>query len=345
MANTASGSGKLAALEGLRGVLALLVCLGHLDLNEWVAPLGLEVRFDAAVDVFFALSGFVMTRAYYLGRRSFRALAVSRVARLYPLHLLTLVWCLWLTWPKGFDGPLLLQNLALAHNIGLPPNRWAFNFPSWSISVEMAVSLAFFLVMRRDRRWLAGALLVGGLALAASELASGSTPAENHLRVLNSGLMRGLAGFALGAAAYLVARHRPGLAAATSRAALPAALALLAIMLVPEWGWLPSALFALTVFVAVLSAATFPDAPLLSSAPLVWLGAISYSVYLLHIPIAWTVTSLIGHEIAPGAGKAALVALILAGATFCYRAFELPAQRWLLARLAPRPKPQPAPAS
>ena len=324
---------KLAALEGLRGLLAFVVCAGHLGLNDAVAPLGLHVRFDVAVDVFFALSGFVMTRAYYLGRRSFSALFASRVARLYPLHLLTMLWCLLLSYPGGFDAPLLAQNLLLVHNIGLPPNRWAFNFPSWSISVEMVVSLAFFFVMRRDRPGLAPLLLAAGVALSAYETASGLTPALNHHAIFNSGLLRGLAGFALGATAYLATLQWPVISAQLGRTAPLAALALVAFFLMRDWWWLSSALFALTVFAAVLGAATAGAVPILSSRPLVWLGAVSYSVYLLHIPLYWSASAVFGPMVETPAGKLALLATVLAASGLCYRAFELPMQRWLLAVL------------
>ncbi len=328
---------KLGGLEGLRGLLALVVCLGHYGLNDALAPLGLHVRFDLAVDVFFAISGFVLTRAYYFGRRDFRALAVGRVARLYPLHLMTLLWCLWLSWRGGVEWPLLVQNLLLVQNIGLPPNRWAFDFPSWSISVEMAVSLTFFLVMRRDRPGLAVALLIGGVALSAFETASGLTPALNHHGVLNSGLMRGIAGFALGAAAYLVSQHSANATARLGAIALPLSTLLLAFFLIDAWPWPIGALFALVAFLTVLAIAGTADVPVLSSRPFVWLGAVSYSVYLLHIPLLWSANAIVGRDLA-GAEKLALLEVVLAAAHVSYRYFELPMQGAVLKLLA-RSKP------
>lgn len=315
--------------------MALVVCLGHYGLNDALAPLGLHVRFDLAVDVFFAISGFVLSRAYYLGGRGFRDLAVGRIARLYPLHLLTLLWCLWLSRRGGVEWPLLAQNLALVQNIGLPPNRWAFNFPSWSISVEMAVSLTFFLVMLRDRPGLASALLLGGIALSAHETASGLTPALNHHGVLNSGLMRGIAGFALGAAAYLMSARHTQATARLGPFALPVSLLLLAFFLIDAWPWPMGAAFALAAFLSVLAIAGAADVPVLASRPFVWLGAVSYSVYLLHIPLLWSANALLGRDIA-GFEKLPLLALVLAASHLSYRAFELPMQRAVLRLLARR---------
>jgi peptidoglycan/LPS O-acetylase OafA/YrhL len=335
---------KLAGLEGLRGLLALVVCLGHYGLNDALAPLGLHVRFDLAVDVFFAISGFVLSRAYYLGRRGFRDLAVGRIARLYPLHLLTLLWCLWLSHRGGVEWPLLVQNLLLVQNIGLPPNRWAFDFPSWSISVEMAVSLTFFLVMRRGRPGLAGALLIGGIALSAYETASGLTPALNHHGMLNSGLMRGIAGFALGAAAYSTSERNAGITARLGAFALPLSLLLLAFFLIDAWPWPVGAVFALVAFLAVLAIAGAAGVPVLASRPFVWLGAVSYSVYLLHIPLLWSANAALGRDVA-GFEKLPLLAVVLAAAHLSYRAFELPVQRAVLGALSQPATPPLTPRS
>lgn len=330
--DTALRGDKLSALEGLRGLLALVVCAGHLGLNTFAARFGLQVRFDVAVDVFFALSGFVLSRAYYLERRSFGALVASRIARLYPLHLLTMLWCFLLSFDGTVEWPLLTQNLALLQNVGLPPNRWAYNFPSWSISVEMVVSLLFYWVMRREFPFLAPVLLLGGIALCAFETASGMTPALNHLGVFNSGLMRGFAGFALGSAAYLLSVRFPSACARLAPWAPIFAALLFAFFLLKDWWWPRAVLFAGVVFASVLSSAAAGDVPLLSSRPLVWLGAVSYSVYLLHVPLYWSASALFGPRVL-GSGKLLLLAAVLVAAHLCYRYFELPMQRLVLRKL------------
>ena len=336
-ATLTSGSGaKLASLEGLRGILALTVCAGHLGLNNLGAQFGFQVRFDAAVDVFFAISGFVLSRAYYLERRSFRDLAVSRFARLYPLHLLTMLWCLLLSYNGGIDWTQFWQNIFLIQNVGLPPNRWAYNFPSWSISVEMAISLAFYFVMRRDRAWLPPLLLATGISMSAFATSSGLTPALNHGGVFNSGLLRGFSGFCLGAAAYLLTVHAPEACRRFSRVGSLAILALIPCFLMEAWWWLSSGVFAALIFLSVLAAASDGEMPVLSSRPFVWLGAVSYSVYLLHIPIYWTAGALFGEERLIGLAKIPLLLAVLAASAVCFRLFELPMQKLLLIWLRPR---------
>jgi len=69
--------------------------------------------------------------------------------------------------------------------------------------------------------------------------------------------------------------------------------------------------------------------PLLVNAPLGALGRISYSLYLVHIPVIWAIASL-ERRPAPAAGRfmvLVIASLIVALAT--YRLVEYPALRWM----------------
>ena len=92
-----------------------------------------------------------------------------------------------------------------------------------------------------------------------------------------------------------------------------------------EWGWLPT-LAALAFLMLALVARDLPLArPLLANAPLTFLGRISYSVYLYHLPLllVWTRHSPIqGRLAAP-----AYAALLLAIGWLSYRFVELPFMR------------------
>ncbi|MFD2578329.1 acyltransferase family protein [Novosphingobium colocasiae] len=92
-----------------------------------------------------------------------REFAVARLARLYPLHLLTLCLCALLFAADPANTPLaFVANLAMLQGF-YPPEAQAFNGPSWSISVECVCYLLFAMAavggLRRVR-------LVAGLAIA-----------------------------------------------------------------------------------------------------------------------------------------------------------------------------------
>ena len=76
---------RFLALDGLRGVAALLVAAFH---TTTAFQIDLIAHGYLAVDFFFMLSGLVVAHAYedqLLNGMSFRRFAVARVVRLYPM--------------------------------------------------------------------------------------------------------------------------------------------------------------------------------------------------------------------------------------------------------------------
>src|SRR3954464_14566979 len=86
----ASERQRLLALDLMRGVAALMVAFGHAGF----LPNHYGATFSMCVAFFFILSGYVLTHAYGTELRkpgfdSVRAFLVIRLARLYPLHIVT----------------------------------------------------------------------------------------------------------------------------------------------------------------------------------------------------------------------------------------------------------------
>ena len=92
-AQTSSVAVRFEALDALRGVCALLVVLFHVPIYHALKDVGAFANLQFCVDMFFALSGFVLCHAY--GQRlndggdGVRFLAM-RFARLWPLHIVML---------------------------------------------------------------------------------------------------------------------------------------------------------------------------------------------------------------------------------------------------------------
>jgi peptidoglycan/LPS O-acetylase OafA/YrhL len=97
----ASSKAQLPSLTSLRGVAALWVvlyhysiqCLPNLDITSYTYIIH---KGYLAIDMFFMLSGFVMTHVYHRAFsddvcRNYRSFIVARVARIYPLHLFVLL--------------------------------------------------------------------------------------------------------------------------------------------------------------------------------------------------------------------------------------------------------------
>lgn len=336
---------RMNSLDGLRGVLALLVCVGHLGLNTIANTIGVHVRFQLSVDIFFALSAFVLCYSNYFKRKDFGTFIIDRISRLYPLYILTVIVMSLLALIEG--RPLkyieLFQEIFLVHNIGFPPATLPANFPSWSISIEMWVSIAFFWVLqRRSHRIIALILFSLIFLIFRPQFIQGD--AENLLGPLNDGLVRGLVGFSTGAVAFLFyEKNRSWLRAPNSL--VYALLGLLTILfMLPKWTNYTTISFYVLIGISLVALATNEEVAL--SAPLMkWLGDISYSIYLLHIPIYASLTVIFGEGPLRNSGKFVLVMpIIMLISYLSFRFIELPSRKFIRTHLKRRPNAPPAAA-
>ena len=153
---------RFEALDAWRGLAALMVALLHLNAAGWFYGIPAIRHGVVAVPLFFVLSGFVIHHAY--GDRLGDAttawrFVVRRFGWLYPLHLFTLGAMVGLELVKlvltqngvaagqaPFTGASSLENLAaqlVLMQAVIPFGYYAWNTPSWSISVEWAAYLVF----------------------------------------------------------------------------------------------------------------------------------------------------------------------------------------------------------
>ncbi|MBW2293283.1 MAG: acyltransferase, partial [Deltaproteobacteria bacterium] len=163
-------STRLRELDSLRGIAACGVLFWHYSAHFHAKPLeGLFAGFYRsgfyAVDFFFVLSGLVLARAYGTEARRGRLAEniVKRIARMFPLHIATLVLVALGQWiltavieQRHFvvannDLYHFLLNLGLAQFLGLQ-SGFSFNSPAWSISTEFYVNVAYLAVLASGRR-------------------------------------------------------------------------------------------------------------------------------------------------------------------------------------------------
>ena len=337
----------LRALTTLRFFAALWVVLytawPHLDVS-WV-PVAVT-RGYLGVETFFVLSGFILSHVYLeaAGEKRFRygGFLWARLARVYPLHLVTLFGMIGLGLAAGvaglsIDGSLtdwraLPANLTLTHAWGLAPSS-AFNHPSWSISAEWAAYLGFpafaFVAWRlRDRPVLA-TVLAAAFALglyAAFEPLAGYSLTEATFRW---GALRIVPCFALGCALYLV--HRRGGVPFAGPVALVSGVAVLASASLGLWD-------AVTVLAAgglILGLGSLDNARagVLGSKLGVYLGEISYSIYMVCAPVLLLTTNVAARLTGADDKRfqilvwLALVAAIPVAAMLTYHLVERPARK------------------
>ena len=294
-----------AALDGMRGVLALGIVLLHLGFNSFTQrTFGWPgVALDLAVDVFFILSGFVLAHSLRQGS-AFAAFAVRRCFRLLPVYFLTAFAA-----AAALGRPLSLADwLVAAPLIGRSP----VNFPAWSITWELYLPLAVVLVRWSPPRWAVRpllAILLVALALIDIRVAGGEA-----LYAWRAGL-----GLAAGALLYRARLEVPGPAEAW--------FGLLVAGMVAGQSWPPAAAVVPFAAVAAILAGRKGSA-LFATAPFQWLGAISYTLYMVHIPVLAAAQALPGARIdANAAAKLAILAGSIAAAAVLTLAVERPANR------------------
>jgi peptidoglycan/LPS O-acetylase OafA/YrhL len=309
--------GRRPALDGLRG-LAVMVVIG--------VHLGLVAGGYLGVDVFFALSGFLITALLYeewdrTGTIELRRFYKRRVRRLLPALLALLVGFAIVMlvlhpfaglWPLG---RLIAATLLAANNwvTALVPRHGQVLgalMPTWTLSQEVQFYLlwpfALWWLLRRRARPLAilAMLAVAMLVLlGAGALMSHAYPDYNSY---TSPFDRG-AELLLGCAAAIV--WREGLVPAPLRwpavgwIAAGALIYALCVAATPDRAWyLTSAVLGAVVIINMLGEARRADdagdrAPghkprllerLIGAPPLRYTGKISYGIYLYHLPIYYT---------------------------------------------------------
>ena len=87
---------RFESLDGLRGVAAIAVVLFHIRWSNHVTETHFVRESYLFVDLFFILSGFIITRAYGDQIRTLHQASkflILRFFRLYPLHIAVLLVC------------------------------------------------------------------------------------------------------------------------------------------------------------------------------------------------------------------------------------------------------------
>jgi peptidoglycan/LPS O-acetylase OafA/YrhL len=173
------------------------------------------------VEFFFALSGFILIHVYgaraweFWRGKAYVPFIRARLARLYPVHLFTLLAALYLMWMlnavEDMGGPVsifhrpyppinswpgFVANLFLVQAWNLFPHL-TWNGASWFVSVEFLLCLLFpvYVLLSRGGVWRALALI--GVGFSALVFIANTSGHGLDVTFHNS-IFRGMAGFAVG---------------------------------------------------------------------------------------------------------------------------------------------------
>lgn len=322
---------KIGIVGALRGFAALFVCWYHFVYGQhtflkWSAKYGW-----LGVHIFFVISGFIIPYSLYQYRYSLRdyfRFMGKRLVRLHPPYLVSMALVIALGYAMmlipHWNAPrpdTSLVNLAshffyLNDFIGRP---W-LNVVYWTLSIELQWYLLLGLVfpLLGDRRWnrqLAGALLL--------ILGHRLVPSEHIIFHIVPVFLIGV----------FVFQYRMGISSLWR--ALISIAAMFEIMRVPIGMPVASTSVVAGLLIAFVT---------LENRWMLKLGEVSYSLYLLHIPIGLRIIDFMSRL--PYSGELILlidvfaIAVCVYVSVLFYRWVEAPSQRWSSAiKIKPVPKP------
>lgn len=339
---------RLQHLDGLRGLAALSVFFCHtVEMRfstPWDIPASPFLRIlwngDAAVVLFFVLSGFVLTLPYVAPAQKKvdpAPFILRRITRLYPAYWFAILLALFLR--ATVYSPQLLAGfttwLGTIWNTPVTPHLlfryWLLIAPGlghkdldpviWSLASEMRISLIFpaiLILTQRTRRVRIAALILAALAVCSL-----------------FGVLGDVLAFLCGS---YMAKYRARIVALLGVSRwLRLAVAVCAYFAYGAIGLLPSVrgdlTRAFTIAGASLVLALFLASPFLrslaTSPPVHFLGDVSYSFYLTQLPVIIAVSC----WLYPRTGSTLLCAAVslpcsLALSWAVYRLVELPCQNW-----------------
>ncbi|MCJ2033957.1 acyltransferase family protein [Methylobacterium sp. J-068] len=358
----------MEALTGVRYIAAALVVLHHfVPVSEATDPIVrnfLKVVGDGSVSVFFVLSGIVLfhSNVTLQGRlkKTKRHFWIARFARIYPVYAL---------------GILLIAPLSVHQILSSHPNAtnylprlivyplsaisllqswtpWtavAWNGPAWSLSVEAFFYALFPLLIGiaslSRRTCLAIALsswaLASAIGMAPFVLWGDAGSVFGGIFFQAFPPLR-LPEFIVGLILGILIRDTALPDAARSALSLVAVASLTAATLFAPW-W-AYRFFSLPCIGLLLFGLTSSGGILtwvLKTRVLVSLGAASYSLYILHVPVFGYLgliqDSLSFRPLGPVANVFFGLALLTALSVACHRYLEMPMAGWINGRLASRP--------
>ncbi|MBL7696842.1 MAG: acyltransferase [Chitinophagaceae bacterium] len=326
----------LSNLTPLRGIAAMLTVIFHVDivLSLFQGALidrnssQLISRMYLMVDFFFVLSGFIMCHVYAknfetsVNGQSFKKFTIARFARVYPLHLFSMLltsFFLFLLYRWGVQvTPLLdtensvysvITNLLLLHSMNF--HQWfTFTHASWSISVEWWMYMIFpflvapFMKLKKPGRLMIVALCIGGYFMigyllvplttvpdSLSFLRGDGNPPFSLNVSYQFGIFRCMFGFIIGMMVYLA--WKDNWAKKLFSSGYTVLILLAGLFTCMHFAVLD--VFTVLFFPFILLSAAYGNKnmnALLGTKPMQKLGDWSFSIYLIHQPFLYQATAL-----------------------------------------------------
>lgn len=326
----AAASARISNLDGLRGLVASLVVVSHLDLflaprftPDWLT-VGLG---DEAVAIFFSLSGFLMAFLYGGRRVDAPDFIVHRFARIFPVYAVSVIFVALLSALPGLgyiepiEGPVqITRHLLMIGSSGV----------FWSIPPEIQFYFYFLLLWL----WLENPVRyqwVPLLTVAVMVVCTLSGLAGPGI-LLTSKLPYFLFGVVAGRVFVRERLRFQHPATGFVCVALLTFYMLYRMTVSPEAEfWSLTTAFGAAVIVFLAAFGNSVSDAVLGSGMFTLAGKISFSLYLLHVPVMFLVMRLIGSRLPNPLAVLVAIAAAYVSAFISYHLIEKLCRRKLIA--------------
>lgn len=347
---TSSNKPHYVALDGLRGVAAIVILVYHY--MEMIYPDDYTLNSLAhgflAVDFFFCLSGFVIGYAYdgrveKIGIKSF---FINRLIRLHPLVVVgSIIGFIGYICNPFIDNPLasgwvgillafILSMLLLPYPYidyrggGLFP----YNTPAWSLFYEYIANVFYALVLVRiKRRYLIAVCFLSAVWLVYCAYSAGWLIGGWEIRSIGDGFARVAFSFSAGLLVYrynLIVKHKLGF--------LLPCLLLLGVFFFPHFhnDWITESILVIIIFPFILSIGAGTETKGFMQSICDFIGRLSYPLYMTHITTVWMFGDYY-NKYQPTGMKLFLIVTVLSviNLLFAYivmRWVDTPIRKWLI---------------
>jgi peptidoglycan/LPS O-acetylase OafA/YrhL len=327
--------GVFDLLDALRGLAALVVVWAHL--GAWTAPYR-PVLAGVSVDLFFAISGFVIAHSYedrLANGWTVGKFLLVRLVRLYPMYMagIAVSVALWFVLPIGHDSKAALVQASM---LPYPTSTslYPLNGPAWSIFFELIINLAYAVSYRA---WkipnILGLMASSAVGLLLCALAGQTVDGGWDWKEFPVGVARVSYGFASGVLVFRL--YSAGQRLPTLPRIITVCMAILPTILAPR---LPELLWRLPIILIVIPLALSCAVSASTRSPKVcalYLGRLSYPLYALHYPCLYGATIAFSRFVSnsPLEFAAIFIVFIVMTSFLIESTCDRPVRGWLSRRL------------
>lgn len=327
-----SDTSRLAEVDALRGIAAMSVVLFHYTTRFtelFAPPYSPTISFQNGhygVNLFFIISGFVI---FMTLERTSKPMdfVISRFSRLFPAYWFAIFLTYSITQIIGLPGKTVDMSTAISNMVMI---HGLFRIPHvdgvyWTLEVEFLFYCGMLTLYRLRLLHFIHYVLLTLLALRlVYHLMAHTLEIDLPWTISRLLILEYIPWFALGISIYISTSRQQG--KSLSRPIVIASCATLTLLIVDSlFIALLAAAFSTIVFLAVIG-----RAPILRLPVLIWLGSISYPLYLLHENIGWSIELRLLAAGLPIDGAIVLtLGFSLALATIVTYCVEQPAMRWI----------------